>query len=462
MSTPISTLDVLVVGAGVVGSALARDLTRYNLTVGLLEAGAEFGEGASKSNSALMCCGWDTPRHSQERTFVMRGYARYMEEGPALGLPVGRVGSIMIAWTAEQVETLREELRNAQEDNFTAEWLDAPALYQREPHLGPEALAGLYVPDECIVDPFSTVYAYVLDAVTNGALYMPSTPAHSFSRKDGLWHVETPGQSLQARFVVNCAGLQGDVVDAAAGYHEFTIRPRKGQFLVFDKQAAPLVHSILVPTPSSAGRGVLVIPTIFGNVMLGPTAEEVSDPFERSVTREVMEKLRASGQVILPGLEDCPLITTYAGVRPATEKSEYRITPRLEEGWLTVGGIRSTGLSAALGIAEYASGLVAEAMQAERKESIVPVRVPDLSAGRVPPWEDSTNPEDREFVCHCEKITLGAVKRALASPVPPVTLDGLRRRTRAGYGRCQGFFCGAKLEGLLLAARGVREIRGGK
>ena len=450
----MKSFDVLVVGAGVVGSALARELTRYDLSVALLEAGPEFGEGASKGNSALMCCGWDTPRGSLERTLVMRGHARYLQEAPALGLPIHTIGSTMIAWTAEQLETLSHEYAAAREDGFSAEWFDTEELYRHEPHLGPGALAGLFVPGESVVDPFSTVYAYVLDAVANGADYYSACPAARFTRRGDAWEVEAEdGRSFQARVVINCAGLQGDVVDAAAGWRDFVIKPRKGQFLVFDKLGAKLANSILVPTPSSAGRGVLVIPTVFGNIMLGPTAEEVSDPFERSVTHQTMEKLLENGRRILPELENFPLVTSYAGMRPASDTSEYRIIPRLEQGWVTVGGIRSTGLSSALGIAEYVASLLAAVVEMRPKQTLVPVRAPDLSAGRTPPWETSDDPDDREIICHCEKITLGEIRRALASPVPPKTIDGLRRRTRAGYGRCQGFFCSARLEDLLRAAR---------
>ncbi|MDR1827525.1 MAG: FAD-dependent oxidoreductase, partial [Methylobacteriaceae bacterium] len=298
----------------------------------------------------------------------------------------------------------------------------------------------------------------VLDAVTNGAAYLPDWRAAAFTRGDNGWRVlNDRGEALSARFVINCAGLQGDIVDAAAGYHDFTIKPRKGQFLVFDKLAAPLVKTIIVPPPSSAGRGVLVIPTIFGNVMLGPTAEEVSGPFERSVTKETMDALMAAGRRIIPELENYPLVTAYAGVRPATENSEYRIIPRLDDHWITVGGIRSTGLSASLGIAAHVTQLLGEALDLIPKDIIHPVRAPDLSAGRAPPWlENPESADDREMVCHCEKITLGDVKRALAAPLPAATPAALKRRTRAGMGRCQGFFCGARLDALLAAGKGER------
>ncbi|MDR1043863.1 MAG: NAD(P)/FAD-dependent oxidoreductase [Candidatus Adiutrix sp.] len=449
--------EVLIIGAGVVGAALARDLVRHPLSVALLEAGPEPGEGASKGNSALMCTGWDTPRGSLEREMVRRGYERYLNEAPLLGLPIRRTGSTMIAWNEEQAETLKAEREAAREDAFAVEWLDRAALYQREPKLGSGALAALFIPGESVVDPFSTVHAYLLEAFVNGAVFLPGRRVVRCARRGNLWEVEAEtGELFRARFVVNCAGLGGDRVDAAAGFHDFVIKPRKGQFVLFDKLAAPLVNSILAPTPGPAGRGVLVVPTIFGNVMLGPTAEEVDDPEDRAVTRAGLDFLLSGGRRLLPDLEKFPLVTTHAGMRPASDKSEYRFIPRTEQGWISVGGIRSTGLSSALGLAEHVTSILAKSLEAGPARDIRRVRVPDLSAGRVPAWEDPSGPEDGEIVCHCEKITLGEIRRALASPLPPVTLGGLRRRTRAGYGRCQGFFCGARLAELL------REQGGGK
>jgi len=453
----MKSFDVLIIGAGVVGAAMAMDMSAFDLTVGVLEARAEFGEGASKGNSALMCSGWDTPRDTLERDMVVRGYQRYLSKALALGLPVLHTGSTMIAWQTEQVEMLEHEYQNACQDGFPVELWSKKVLYEREPNLAQGAKAALYVPDECVVDPFSTVLAYLLNAVAEGVSYFPRQRANSLEKKDGVWEIKTSDNNgYTAKLVINCAGLYGDAVDKAAGYYDFVIKPRKGQFLIFDKLAFGLVNSIITSVPSPLGRGVLIIPTIFGNLMVGPTAEEVEQPEERSLVKETMLKLFADGKKIIPDLSCIPLISSYAGMRPASDRSEYRFIPRLSDGWITVGGIRSTGLSAALGLSEMVTAIVVEKFKAKPKPEKSPLKVPDLSAGRIPPWLNFTaqtgnsvapiSPDDCEIVCHCEKITLGEINRALASPVPPLTLAGLRRRTRAGYGRCQGFFCGAKVE----------------
>jgi glycerol-3-phosphate dehydrogenase len=444
----------LVIGAGVVGAAVARDLSRLDIASGLVEAKGDPGEGASKGNSALMCSGWDTPAGTLEREMVKLGHARYIAEAPALGLPMERTGSTMIAWSDDQAEALARERDRALSEGFEVKWLGPRELRDLEPHLGPWARAGLRCDDELIVDPFSTVLAYVLAAMANGSIYRPGFEVSGLKRLGDVWEVQSAGgQKILARVVVNCAGLKGDAVDALAGYKDLVIKPRKGQFLVFDRSARHLVNSILEPAPSPAGRGVLVIPTVFGNVMLGPTAEDVPDESDRSVSRPTLEKLLEMGRAIVPALVERPIVKTFAGMRPASDKPEYRLIDRLDEGFLTVGGIRSTGLSASMGLGAHVAALVKAKLGAAEKTDIKSVRVPDLSRSRAKAWEGSADPEDRELVCLCETVTSGEIKRALASPLPPAAIGALKRRTRAGHGRCQGFYCEARLKALMDSVR---------
>lgn len=201
-------------------------------------------------------------------------------------------------------------------------------------------------------------------------------------------------------------------------------------------------------------RGILITPTIFGNVLVGPTAEDVDDRDDRRVTEAGLTQLRGAMAQMVPGLLDQPVNTVFAGMRPATQFREYQIIPRLEQGWLTVAGIRSTGLSGSLGIAEHVAGmLVPQIFDAPRKAHVVQVSVPDLAESSTRPWQDAAriaaDPAYGEMLCHCERITLGEVRDALATPLPPNSLNCLKRRTRAMFGRCQGFYCGARVQALL-------------
>ena len=444
--------DIAIIGAGVVGCAVARDLSRYALRVVLIEAKSDLGEGVSKGNSAVLSTGADTPFGTLESRLVVRGHERYLAEAPAMGLPCLLLGSLTVAWNeveAAALESLHKETLAA--GFLSGEMISRDAIYRRVPHLAPGALAAMWEPNEGIVDPFSTPYAYALDAVTNGVTFRSACPVVAAQRQDDHWRLDTPAGDISADMVVNCGGLGAARVDALAGYADFAMRPRRGQFIVFDKSARSLLDVVLKPVPSPTYRGILVTPTVFGNILVGPTSEEIDDLDDWRVTRGGLDSLIAAAKRLLPPLLEHEITATYCGIRPGTDRSEYRIIPRPTEGWVTVAGIRSTGLSGSLGIAEHVTGIVLDAMsEAERKPSVTPIRVPSLAEGRPRPWENaSTNAAGyREIVCHCEEITLGEVCDAMASPLRPRTLKALKRRTRVMFGRCQGFFCGARIQAI--------------
>lgn len=446
--------DIAIVGGGVVGTAIARELSRYALKTVLLEARPELGDESSKGNSALMCSGVDVPAGTLERNLVKRGYARYCAEAPAMGLPIRKVGAIVLAWTEEQEAILHKDLVDARAEDFAAEMLDGVEVYRRWPHFGPGIRCGLWQPDEAIVDPFSTPHAYALDALENGVEIRRSWRVQRAEQVSQGWRLFGPDGQLDARCVVNAGGIRGDEVDALAGYGDFAIRPRRGQYLILDKSARAIHDVIAMPAPTPTTRGILIAPTIFGNVLVGPTAEDMADRDDRGVTEDGLKQLRQAIATMAPVLADQPVNTVFAGMRPATQFREYQIIPRLAQRWLTVGGIRSTGLSASLGIAEHVANLLIPALfDAPRRPATRPIAVPDLSETSERPWQDAAriqrDPAYAEMVCHCERITLGEIRDALASPLAPITLNGLKRRTRAMFGRCQGFYCGARVQALL-------------
>ncbi|MGE0239116.1 MAG: NAD(P)/FAD-dependent oxidoreductase [Parvibaculaceae bacterium] len=451
--------DIAIIGAGVVGAAIAFELSRYQLDVVLLEARPDPGDEASKGNSALMCTGADTPANTLERQLVRRGYERYRREAPLLGLPIRKVGSIVLAWDGEQTATLEKELAGATSDGFTSvEMLDARDIYRRWPNFGRGIVSGLWLPDEAIVDPFSTPYAYVRYAVANGVDFRPGSPVTRAERKGRRWLLGAPQGQIECRLVINAGGIRADHVDKLAGFHDFTVKPRRGQYIVLDKSARAIHDVIAMPAPTPETRGILISPTIFGNVLVGPTAEDVDDADDRSVTETGLAELRRAMEKMVPALAFEPVTTVFAGMRPATDKSSYQIIARAEVEWITVAGIRSTGLSAALGIAEHVAGLILPTMmRAEAKTSLQPISVPDLSETSQRPWQDKAlvaeTPAYGEIVCHCERISLGEIKAALAAPVPPRTLKCLKRRTRVMFGRCQGFYCGARVQNLFAATQ---------
>lgn len=446
--------DIAIIGAGVVGCAIARELSRYQLRAIVLEADSDFGNGASKGNSAILSTGSDTPYGTLECRLVRRGHRRYVAEAPAMGLPFLPLGSLTVAWSEAEAATLAAMHRDAQAAGFaSAALVDRDAVYRRAPDLAPGALCALWEPEEGIVDPFSTPYAYLLDAVSNGVAYRADSPVTTARHSAGAWRLSTPRGEIETDVVVNCGGLHGDKVDALGGFEDFTIKPRRGQFIVFDKSARRLLDVVLKPVPSPASRGILIAPTVFGNVLVGPTAEDIDDVDDWRVTAEGLASLREAARRMLPALLDHEVTATYCGLRPGSERPEYRIIAHAAQRWVTVGGIRSTGLSGSLGIAEHVASLILDGLRpAQRKPAIQAIRVPSLLEGGPRAWSNgdgpARDPGQDEIVCHCERVTLGELHEAMTSPLPPRSLKALKRRTRAMFGRCQGFFCAARVQAL--------------
>ncbi|MFD7976416.1 FAD-dependent oxidoreductase [Streptomyces sp. NPDC059071] len=455
-SAPGGAYDVTVVGAGVVGCAVARELARFPLRVALVEAADDIGEGSSKANTAILHTGFDAVPGTLEARMVREGGRLLAAYAAETGIPVEPVGALLVAWDEEQLATLpRLADKAGRNGHHGTRPVSAAELYAREPRLGPGALGALEVPGESIVCPWSTPLAYATQAVRSGVdLHLDCRVEKVRPGGAGEPHrLVTRRGVLRTRFLVNACGLYADAFDALLGREDFTVTPRRGQLVVFDKFARELVRHILLPVPGALGKGVLIAPTVYGNVMLGPTAEDLADRTATGSTAEGLAALRSQGRRILPDLLDEEVTAVYAGLRAATGAEDYRVAAHPGLRYVTVGGIRSTGLTASLALGRHTVELLADAgLELGPERPLAPVRMPNLGEAFPRPYRDAgliaRDPAYGTIVCHCERVTLGEIRDALASPVPPASLDGLRRRTRARAGRCQGFSCGATVRSL--------------
>jgi glycerol-3-phosphate dehydrogenase len=441
----LAVVDVVVIGGGIVGCAVARKLALEGVTIVLLEKSADILEGASKGNSAILHTGFDAPEDSLELECVRNGYAEYLEIRKSLNLPLLETGALVAAWTEEEEECFSRILEKAQNNGIDdLRLMSQTETLAMEPNISGSLRSAISVPREFVIDPWSAPLAYLSQAVSNGgqAIFNAEVAGGEFSGNH--WLLESKRGTIRAQYVINCAGLYGDYLDTAVlGKSAFKIKPRKGQFVVFDKEACSLIKTIILPVPTERTKGIVIFPTIFGNLAVGPTSEEQESRNDASVDQTNLTALHTQALSKIPALANIPVTATYAGIRPATEKKEYQVVEDSTRNWITLGGIRSTGLTAALGLAQHVHGLLTkQGVNFKTKARPVAPHVPNLAEYLPRDWQ---NAGYGEIVCHCEMVTQREICAALEGTVPAGSLDGLKRRTRATMGRCQGFYCSARL-----------------
>ena len=440
---------MLVIGAGVVGCAMARRFTLEGARVAIVEKSDDILDGASKANSAILHTGFDAPPNSLELDCIRAGYCEYLKIHDELGLPLETTGAHVVAWNEEEESRLDSILTKAHENNVKdVRIISQKELRQSEPELSNHAVAAIWVPDEAIIDPWSAPYAYLRQALINGAQIFISHEVKSGTFADGVWKLQTSRGTLKSRYIINCAGLYGDQVNTMLlGKTEFSITPRKGQFIVFDKAAHSLINSVILPVPTERTKGIVVFQTVFGNLAVGPTAEDQKSRTDASTDTETLKQLIAAGIEKIPALKDMPLTAVYAGLRPASQYKDYQINLNSACNLITAGAIRSTGLSGALGISKYVYELYSNAgnnhsLIDKPQLPAASVLIQESTQGLKRDWQ---KPEHGEIVCHCELVTRREIMQALDGPLRARSLAGLKRQTRATMGRCQGFYCTGRL-----------------
>ncbi len=435
--------DIAVIGGGVVGLAILRRFAIAGLKCVLLERGSDILSGASKGNSALLHTGFDAPPKSLELRCMKAGYAEYLRIRQKLNLPLIESSAIVVAWNDSELAALPGIVEKAHKNGVKdVRAISQTELRLKEPKLAQTAMGGVFVPGEHIIDAWSAPLAYAHQALAHGAIILRNAEVTDGEFTHDAWTLATKQGQITASVVINAAGNFGDLVELMARLSPFTIKPRKGQFVVFDKPAFKLLRAIILPVPTARTKGVVIFRTAFGNLAIGPTAEDQDEREIATCDSETLHKLKSRAIEMVPTLESIDVSATYAGLRPASEHKDYVIEAVKDKNWITVGGIRSTGLTASLGIADYVIQLYDKSFGKLPKKSPEQfwTPVPNLSEGRIRPYM-----KGGEIVCHCEHVTRGEIETALKGPLPAGDMGGLKRRTRAMMGRCQGFYCSAHI-----------------
>jgi len=453
----MSMMDVVIIGAGAVGTAIARELSRYELKVLVLDKNEDVGGDASKSNSGIIHTGYDATPGTLESRLVVAANPMFDKLAKELDIPFIRCGAILTAVSQEEYELLPELLRKSHKNGvYDVEMLTAEQAKNLEPHVSSKVKGGIYIPRESIVDPFALVVAYAENAAINGVSFKLSTKVIDIHLEDGkVTKVVTDKGEISTRFVINAAGLYSDIIAKMVGQNDFTVHPRKGQFYILEKDIPYNIEKILLPVPTKHSKGKLASPTTHGNMLIGPTAEDLEDKEDYAVTAEGLEEIIESVRRLLPAASSRDTITQYSGLRPVKTPEGYQIEASKEaKGYVGVTGVRSTGVTASASIAAYVVDILAdEGLDLKLKDDFEPYRIGITKFNELS-WKEKNelikqNPLYGHVICRCETVTEGQILEAINRPIPAKSLDAIKRRLWAGAGRCQGGFCSPRIVEIL-------------
>lgn len=447
--------DAVIIGSGAVGCAVARYLSCYRLSICLVERGEDVCVGTSKANSAICHAGFDAPVGSAKARFNVEG-SRMMEGlSQELDFPYRRCGSLVLCFDEAELPHLRELLeRGVQNGVEGLEILDRAALRALEPAVSDKAVAALWAPTGAVLCPFGMTIALAENAAANGCAFRFNTEVARIERRDGFFRLHTGGDCIDTRVVISAAGVYGDALHNQLCADKLTIVPRRGEYCLLDRTCGQLVQHTIFQLPSAMGKGVLVTPTVHGNLLVGPTAVDQPD---KDRTATTAEGLRSVAETAAKSVENLPMrdvITSFAGLRAHLSGPEDDfIVGESTDGFFEAVGIESPGLSSAPAIGRYLAELAAAKLYAAEKEDFIAQRrdMPHPREMDFASRQDliARDPAYGQVICRCEGVTEGEIRDAIRRVPGARSLDGVKRRVRAGMGRCQGGFCGPKVMELL-------------
>ncbi|MFC1643832.1 NAD(P)/FAD-dependent oxidoreductase [Candidatus Omnitrophota bacterium] len=458
--------DVIIIGAGVTGAAIARELSRFKLKTALVEKEVDVSFGTSKANSGIIHAGFHSSSSTVKGALELAGNRMFDRLKEELDFPFERRGELMVAFTEEEIRILQTfYLQGKDNDVPYLELVGRERLLEMEPHLNPDIIGALFAPNAGIICPYEYCYSLVENAMQNGVELFTASRVIWLGRKTRRDRIEVAtqnGLTLSGKFVINAAGLFADEIAALAGITDFKIHPRKGEEYLLDKRVGSLVKRVIFPVPTKNSKGMLVIPTVDGPVMVGPTAVEVEDKNDLSTTRDGLKTVFAHAQQMVPSIRSSDVITAFVGIRPAATGEDFIIGTTPMHGFINVAGIQSPGLTASPAIAEMVRDiLLKEGLRMEADPSFDPVR---RSVKRVRELIDKRKYEelgkiieaDKDYsklVCRCENVTEAEVVASVRKG--HVTLDAIKFTTRACCGRCQAGFCTSRIMDIIHRETGI-------
>ncbi len=445
--------DVAIIGAGVVGSLIARRLSAYDIRICVLEKENDVAMGSTRANSAIVHAGFDAKEKSLKARFNVLGSEMMEQTAKELGVKYSRNGSLVIGFDEEDRKTLSELLARGNANGVRElRIIEGAELWQLEPKLSKNVICALYAPTGAIICPYELAIAAIGNAMDNGAELRLNFEVSGIEKKEGFWEIHSGNESIRAKFIINAAGIFSDKIAKMAGDDSFEIKPRRGEYILLDKECGSMLRTTVFRTPSKMGKGILVSPTVDGNLLLGPTSEDIEDKTDKKTTAEGFAKVIKEASENVDDLPMNKTITSFCGLRAVGSTGDFIINSP-KENFINVAAIESPGLTSAPAIADYIAEMLSEMTELSEKETYDPTRKP------MHWFRELTLDEKNEviksdgsygkIICRCEEITEGEILEAIRTNPRPRDLDGVKRRTRSQMGRCQGGFCSPQIVEIL-------------
>jgi len=446
--------DYVIIGAGVTGCSIARELSRYKVEVCILEKNDDVASGASKANSGIIHGGYAAKYGTLKGKLNVLGNKQFNKLNMELNFGYRKTGGLVLAFNDEEYKSLKSLYENGIKNGVKdLKIIGKDEILKIEPNLNPDVMYALYAGDVGVTSPYEYTIALAENAISNGAELFLNNEVLDIIKKDGSFDIVTSCNIFSARTVINASGVYSDSVSKMAGIESFKINPRKGQYILFQKGTGSVVNTVVFQVPTNKGKGILVTSTFHGNLMLGPNSEEVSNREDKETDEISLKYVIDTARKSLPKFDLNKQLKTFSGIRPTSDNGDFIIREEYP-GFINVAGIESPGLTSSPAIADMVIDIIARSNNMEKKSNFNPYREAiikpkqKLEPNEIKRRVDLETGGDR-IVCRCERVTEAEIKDALSRNIKIDSIKAVKMRTRAGMGFCQGKFCGPRVQKLL-------------
>lgn len=455
--------DITIVGAGITGTFIARELSKYNLNILLIDKENDIANGTTKANTALIHAGYDAPSNTNMAHFNVIGNSMFDKVCEDLDVPFKRIGSLVLAFNNEDKKTIENLYERGIKNQVPdLEIISKDRIKKLEPNIVENVVAALYAKTAGIIGPWELAIALAENAIENGVKLQLNTEVLNIEKINEHYHITTNNGIIDSKIIINCAGVYADKLNNMVSNNKFNILPRKGQYYLLDKTAGNIVNSIVFQCPTSKGKGVVVAPTVHGNLIVGPDSEESKYREDTKTSKYNLDYIKDMAGKSVNNIPFGKVITTFAGVRAEPDTKDFIIEKSKDaKGFINVAGIKSPGLSASPAIAQYVVEIVNEIFDGlEEKPNHNPKRRKMIRFNLLSDKEKNDlikkDPRYGNIICRCETITEGEIVDAIHRKAGATTVDGIKKRVRPGSGRCQGGFCLPKVMEILAREQNIK------